>query len=59
MNPVDMSEGEKQMTKVFLDTLLVDLDNKVVIDITTNPLELAYFFLKVIRSMPHEFADEC
>lgn len=51
INPVDISESEKQMTKVFLDTLLVELDTKVVIDITTTPHELACFFLAAIRSM--------
>jgi hypothetical protein len=40
------------MTKVFLDKLLVELDTKVVIDITTTPHELACFFLAVVRSMP-------
>jgi hypothetical protein len=52
INPVDISESEKQMTKVFLDKLLVELDTKVVIDITTTPHELACFFLAVVRSMP-------
>ncbi len=51
MNPVNISDYEKQMTKVFLDTLLVELDTKVVIDITTTPYELACFFLTAIRSM--------
>jgi hypothetical protein len=51
INPVDISESEKQMIKVFLDKLLVELDTKVVIDITTTPLELACFFLAAIRSM--------
>jgi hypothetical protein len=59
MNPVDMSESEKQMTKVFLDKLLVELDTKVVIDITTTPHELACFFLTAIRSMPQKFNREC
>ena len=51
MNPVNISDYEKQMTKVFLDTLLVDLDTKMIIDITTTPHELACFFLTAIRSM--------
>ena len=51
-NPAKISDYEQQMTKVFLDTLLVDLDTKVIIDITTTPYELACFFLTVIRSMP-------
>jgi hypothetical protein len=59
MNPVDISESEKQLTKVFLDTLLVDLDTKVIIDITTTPHELACFFLTAIRSMPQQFSNEC
>jgi hypothetical protein len=59
MNPVDISESEKQMTKVFLDKLLVELDTNVVIDITTTPHELACFFLTAIRSMPQQFSNEC
>jgi hypothetical protein len=51
-NPGEISDYEKQMTKVFLNTLLVDLDTKVIIDITTTPYELACLFLTVIRSMP-------
>lgn len=51
MNPVNISDYEKQMTKVFLDTLLVDLDTKMIIDIKTTPHELACFFLTAIRSM--------
>ena len=57
MNPVNISDYEKQMTKVFLDTLLVDLDTKVLIDITTTPHELACFFLMVLRSMPQELRN--
>lgn len=57
-NPTKISDYEKQMTKVFLDTLLVDLDTKVIIDITTTPHELACFFLSVIRSMPQQFRNE-
>ena len=57
-NPTKISDYEKQMTKVFLDTLLVDLDTKVIIDITTTPNELACFFLSVIRSMPQQFRNE-
>jgi hypothetical protein len=58
-NPAKISDYEKQMTKVFLDTLLVELDTKVVIDITTTPYELACFFLSVIRSMNQQFILEC
>ena len=50
-NPAKISDYEQQMTKVFLDTLLVDLETKVIIDITTTPHELACFFLTAIRSM--------
>ncbi len=59
LNPVHITECEKLITKVFLDTLQVDLDSKVVIDITTTPHELASFFLTVIRSMPQQFSNEC
>jgi hypothetical protein len=59
LNPVDITECEKLLTKVFLDTLQVDLDSKAVIDITTTPHELACFFLTVIRSMPQQFSNEC
>lgn len=52
INPVNITDNEKRMTKVFLDTLLVELDTKVVIDITTTPYELACFFLTAIRSIP-------
>lgn len=52
MNPVNISECEKQMIAIFLDKLLVDLESKVVINITTTPHELACFFLTVIRSIP-------
>ena len=51
-DPGEISDYEKQMTKVFLNTLLVDLDTKVIIDITTTLYELAGLFLTVIRSMP-------
>lgn len=51
MNPVDISDCEKQMTTIFLDKLLVDLESKVLIEITTTPHELASFFLTVIRSI--------
>lgn len=59
LNPVDITECEKLITKVFLDTLKVDLDSKAVIDITTTPHELACFFLTVIRRMPQQFRNEC
>ena len=59
MNPDNVSECEKQITEVFLETLLVSLDMKVVIDITTSPYQLACFFLTAIRSMPQQFRNEC
>jgi DNA-binding transcriptional regulator WhiA len=59
MNPVNISDYEKQMTAIFLEKLLVDLDTKVIIDITTTPHELACFFLTAIRSMPQQFSNEC
>lgn len=59
MNPVNISDCEKQMTAIFLDKLLVDLESKVLIEITTTPHELACFFLKVIRSMPQQLRNEC
>jgi hypothetical protein len=51
MNPINISDNEKQMTAIFLDKLLVNFESKVVIDITTTPHELACFFLTAIRSI--------
>jgi hypothetical protein len=51
MNPVEISEYEKFMTEVFLEKLCIDLDSNVIIDITTNPLELACFYLMTLRSI--------
>lgn len=59
LNPANITECEKLMTKVFLDTLHVDFDSKAIIDITTTPHELACFFLTVIRSMPQQFRNKC
>lgn len=59
MDPVNISDCEKQMTAIFLDKLLVGLESKVLIEITTTPHELACFFLTVIRSMPQQLRNEC
>ena len=59
MNPVNINDCEKQMTAIFLDKLLVDLESKVLIEITTTPHELACFFLMAIRSVPQQFRNEC
>jgi hypothetical protein len=58
LNPVDITECEKLITKVFLDTLHVDLYSKEVIDITTTPHELTCFFLTAIRRMPQQFIND-
>lgn len=51
LNPVNISNNEKKMTAIFLDKLQVDIDSKVIIEITTTPHELAYFFLMTLRNI--------
>lgn len=51
LKPIEISEREKFMTEIFLEKLCIDLDSNITIDITTNPFELACFYLMILRSI--------
>ena len=50
LKPIEISENEKLMTEFFLQKIGVDIDSNVIVDITTNPFELACFYIMVLRS---------
>ena len=52
MSSVGINENEKYLVTAILEDLCIDIESRIIIDITTTPIELGYLVLKIIRSVP-------
>lgn len=56
-NPQNVNDRERLLVNTILEDLRIDIESKVLIEMTTTPVELGCLLLNVIRSIPKNNRD--
>lgn len=58
LNPLNITAHEKLSINNIMDYMSLEIDSKVILEITTTPFELSCLFLKLLRDSNNVYSSE-
>lgn len=58
LNPLHITDNEKLSINKIMDYMSLEIDSKVILEITTTPFELSCLFLKLLRDSNNFYSSE-
>lgn len=58
LNPLHITDNEKLSINKIMDYMSLEIDSKVILEITTTPFELSCLFLKLLRDSNNVYSSE-